>query len=1117
MIISYSSFLSSVLIPSAILPFDSRHCLNAGSIAAFKEMKQKILSLVILFLFGLGCNAQQYFFSGYSIADGLSQSVVTCILQDSKGYLWFGTQNGLNKFNGYTFDIYTYNPDDSTSISNNWIYSIDEDRDGNLWIGTKGGLNKYVRNEKRFDRIRYTFSRFPDISKYVYGVKCARNGKILINTPPVLTICDPATMTFRHFAAPLDYDGGVKDYNIPLLEDADGLIWLGSARGLARFDPGSSKFKVFRNNLSDPSTISDDNITALFQDRKGNIWIGTSKGLNRFNKTGKLFDRYFKDAKDPNSVSNDFIRAIIEDHTGSLWIATEGGGLTRMINGKNGKLGFEAYSAEKNSLSHNIILSLAIDRSENLWVGTLSGINKTDLKKQKFRLYRKSDSPYSVDLSGNVIASLYKDESDNIWIGTWGQGLNIYNRKTGKVEHFSSRLKGRNFISNDFVHTIFEDSGQHVWLGTRDGLLIFHKESHRFVRPGRFSGNPGLPDLRGLRIFMMMQGHDGDFWIATQDGLYRKKHAGTELERFHVGALPEHRISANLVYSVLEDREGLIWIGTIDGLDVFNPKTSQMKHYTKTEGKNSLADNFITVLCEDHNADIWIGTSSYVNKYSKKSNIFEFYSKEQGLPSNLVYSILEDKNKCLWFATGNGLCRFDSTGNGFRVYTVEEGLQSPEFNLRASYLSKDGEVFFGGMNGFNSFYPDSLLNNPYLPSVVFTSAYKAKKGLNEFLDFEKSNKIVLNHNDYSFTIEFSALEFTNPAKNRYKYRLESIDDDWIDIGTRNFVAFSNLPPGEYVLRVKGCNNDGLWNEAGSNLTIIIRPPWWRSTAAYIGYFLLVILSVFFIVKLRERHHVRDRKLLEAKVRERTLQVEEQKLEIINKNIELNELNASKDKFFSIIAHDLRNPFNAIIGLTDILLLDIPYQDTRKIQKTLENIKGSSQQAHELLENLLLWARSQTGTMAFDPEPVELKTLLEKSIELVGVQAVRKNIEIHTDFKDCCNARLDVNMINTVLRNLLTNALKFTPQNGAVHVGLSMNKGFCILSVRDNGIGIAREKLGTLFSIDTSHKTKGTNQEPGTGLGLILCKEFVEKHGGRIEVKSEPGEGSEFRVFLPAGL
>jgi len=1080
-------------------------------------MKQKVLCLVILFLVGAGCHAQQYFFSGYSIADGLSQSVVTCILQDSKGYLWFGTQNGLNKFNGYTFEIFNYNPDDSTSISNNWIYSLDEDRDGNLWIGTKGGLNKYVRDEKRFERIHYKSSGSADISQYVYDVKCARNGKIMINTPPVLTICDPATMKFRHYTAPLAHDGSVKDYNIPLLEDANSRIWVGSTRGLACFDPASGKFRVFCNNPSDLSTISDDNITALFQDRQGYIWIGTSKGLNRFNKKGNRFDRYFKDIRNRYSISNDFIRSVIEDRDGFLWIATEGGGLNRMNPANSGKPVFETFSAEKNSLSHNIILSLAIDRSDNLWAGTLSGINKTDLKKQKFRLYRKSDSPYSVDLSGNVIASLYKDNNDIIWIGTWGQGLNIYNRKTGKTEHFSSKLTGKNFIPNDYVHTIFEDSRHNLWIGTRDGLLICDKESHSFVRPGRFKSNPGLPDLRGLRIFMMMEGRDGDYWIATQDGLYRKKHAREELERFHAGASPEHRISANLVYSVLEDREGMIWIGTIDGLDVFNPNTSQMKHYRRTEGKNSLADNFVTVLCEDHNGDIWIGTSSNVNKFSKKNNVFGYYSKEQGLPSNLIYSILEDKNRRLWFATGNGLCRFDSTGNSFRVYTVEEGLQSPEFNLRASFLSKDGEVFFGGMNGFNSFYPDSLMNNPHIPSIAFTSAYKAKKGLKEFIDFEKSNRIVLNYNDYSFTIEFAALEFTNPAKNRYMYQLESIDDDWIDIGTRNFVAFSNLPPGEYALKVKGCNNDGLWNEAGTTLAIIIRPPWWRSTAAYIGYFLLVIFSVFLIVKMRERHHIRDRKMLEEKVKERTLQVEDQKLEIIHKNIELKELNASKDKFFSIIAHDLRNPFNAIIGLTDILLLDLPFQDTRKMQRTLENIKGSSQQAHELLENLLLWARSQTGTMTFYPEPVDVKTLLEKSIELVRVQAVRKNIEIHTDFKGCCMAKVDVNMINTVLRNLFTNALKFTPQNGDIHIGLSTNNGFCVLSVKDTGIGIAPEKIGTLFNIDTSHKTKGTDQEPGTGLGLILCKEFVEKHRGRIEVDSEPGRGSEFRVFLPAEL
>jgi signal transduction histidine kinase len=460
------------------------------------------------------------------------------------------------------------------------------------------------------------------------------------------------------------------------------------------------------------------------------------------------------------------------------------------------------------------------------------------------------------------------------------------------------------------------------------------------------------------------------------------------------------------------------------------------------------------------------------------------------------------------------LCRFEPVSNRFIIYTVEDGLQSPEFNLRAAFKSREGELFLGGMNGLNSFYPDSLNGNPHIPVIAITSVFRINNGAREFYNLDKYSKIDFNYNENTFTVEFAAMEFTNPARNAYAYKLDGVDENWIDIGRRNFVAFTNLSPGEYIMRVKGCNNDGRWNETGVSLSIIIHPPWWKSNVAYIAYLLLVIFMIFLYIKVRERHLVRERNILEEKVRLRTELIEKQKSEILSKNSELNDLNASKDRFFSIIAHDLRNPFNTIIGLTDILLITLNNLDPVKLQRTLESIKTSSQQAYELLENLLLWARSQTGTISFRPEKADLQALVEESVGQVSVLASRKNIVIITDFKQCPQITGDINMIHTILRNLLTNALKYTRRNGEVHVGMSEHKGFCILSIKDNGIGISAEKINNLFSIDIARKTKGTDQEPGTGLGLILCRELIEKHGGRIEVESEVGKGSLFRVFIP---
>ncbi len=808
------------------------------------------------------------------------------------------------------------------------------------------------------------------------------------------------------------------------------------------------------------------------------------------------------------------IRAIREDHSGRIWMATEGSGLAR-ITRHNGHFSRETFTAGNSGLFHNILLSLAIDRSENLWIGTLSGINKTDLKKQKFRLYRKTGSPSSVDLTGNVIASLYKDSVGTIWVGTWGQGLNLFDRGSGEVEHYASNLGGRNYIPNDYVHTIFEDPAHGVWIGTRDGLLGYRESDRRFVRPQMMENNPGLPDLTGLRIFRMIKGRNGDYWIATQNGLFRKKAGGPHLERFSVEAPSDHRIGSNQVYTVLEDCDGTIWIGTSEGLDAFSPETQRITRFRKAAGKsNTLSDDFVTTLCEDHNGDLWIGTSSYVNRFSKKDSTFTYYSREDGLPGNLIYSILEDKNQDIWFASGNGLCRYNPGTRTFQAFTEEEGLQSPEFNLNASFLAEDGELLFGGMNGFNAFYPDSIYTNPHIPPVVFSGIWKMARGNRQSLEPDEENRILLKHNDYSFTVEFAALEFTNPRENRYKYLLEGSGSEWVDIGNRNFVAFSSLSPGEYTLRVKGSNNDGVWNDEGASLGILVRPPWWASSLAWTCYVLSFLALGWFLFKRRERQHALDKELLEEKVRERTLLIEKQKSEILRKNDELYALNTSKDKFFSIIGHDLRNPFNAIIGLTDLLLMDLPGTPPGKLQNSLENIRGSSLQAHQLLENLLLWARSHTGMLTFTSEQVDLVELAADGIALVKAQAIRKNITLHTGFPAKAVLAADVNMIRTILRNLLTNSVKFTRQNGDVWISISPGEQTCQLSVRDNGIGIPPESKATLFDIGTSHKSRGTGQEPGTGLGLILCREFAEKHGGWIEVESEPGTGSEFRVILP---
>ncbi len=1074
-------------------------------------MKRVISIFVFSFMLLFNSYAQHYIFTNYSINNGLSQSVVNCVFQDSRDYIWIGTQNGLNRFNGETFDIFSYDPEDSSSISNNWIYSIAEDNDGNLWIGTKGGLNKYLVAKNRFERITYR-TDFPDIIRYCYDIIRLGNGNLLINTPPLISVYNPRNESFNHFYSKLEYDGAVKDVRSPVLEDVDGNVWIGSSKGLSRFSQQTKEFSYFKFTDKD-GFVGDVNVSALYRDKKGVVWAGTTSGLYCFNPSSNCFEesKFATGAKGNFTFENCCIRSILEDKN-HLIIGTEGRGLFVISSSVNTPLTIQNYTSENSEIGHNIVQSLLIDHSENLWVGTLQGIGKTDLKKKKFNLYRRSNSPNSVDLLGNVIASLYKDDEGTLWVGNWGQGLNLVNRSSGKVEHFSTQLTGNHKIQNDFIHAIFQDSEHQIWLGTRNGLLIFDKPHNQFVPWNKYLNKPDLPSFNHVRIYFIIQDRSLNLWIGTQNGLYRINLGNSTVEVFRKELEVHHRLSANLVYYLLEDTEGLIWIATVGGLDVFNPVTQKVRHYLKE--KNGLSDDFVISLCEDKKGRIWIGTDTYVNVFNKKDSTFTYYSRKEGLPNNRIFEIVKDRNDDLWITTGKGLSKFNERNNSFQTFTLEDGLQSLEFNLRAAYACKDGELLLGGMNGFNSFYPDSISKNPYIPNIVFTSFYKTKGNSKEYINLAESKDITLNHDVNSFTIEFAALEYTNPQRNKYSYQMEGISDDWVDIGNRKFVPFSALQAGVYTFKVKGSNNDGVWNNKEISLRIIILPPWWKSNYAYLLYIVLTILCIIIYIKIRESSLRQSKKILEQKVLERTLQIEEQSRLIISKNQELKELNVTKDKFFSIIGHDLGNQFNIIIGFSEVLVADFKNLDARKIENHLTNIYNSSRLAHELLENLLTWAKLQTNAIKYNPELFDVQAKIVNAIDLLEGASAKKNIKIKVATKEEIFVYADVNMFSTVIRNLVANAIKFTQEQGLIVIQLREGDDFCEISVKDNGVGISEEDIHKIFRIDSNHSTQGTNGEKGTGLGLILCKEFIEKHNGKIWVESVVGKGSKFIFTLP---
>lgn len=1075
---------------------------------------KRLAGILIFTLFLLTqLHAQHLYFSTFSIEQGLSQSVVNCILQDSKGFIWLGTQNGLDRYDGKNFELYRFDPEDTTSITNNWIYAISEDHESNLWIGTKGGLHKFIRNENRFEVIDYSTGYNIDLTQYSYDNISLSDGKILINTPPILTIYDPVAASFSHFNSNLTYDSSVKDVRVPVLEDRSGKIWVGSSNGLVLFSPDDGRFN--KCHIVDELGIkhTDVNVTALFQDKNKRVWLGTDTGLFYSDQDSVVFKEARFDLIDGQQfLLENCIRSIIEDRKGDLIIATEGAGIFLLTLQTANKYSLQNFTLNNSGIGHDIAQCLLIDKSENLWVGTLSGVSKTDLKEKKFRLYRNSNLPNSVPLLGNVMAGLMKNDDGIIWAGNWGQGLNLVNTETGEVEHFSSQHHGNYYLPNDFVHTILKDNDNSIWLGTRNGIFIYDAPHHRFLNWKDYFNLPHLPSFENIRIYHIIQDRNEDYWIASANGLYRVNLKTGNIDVFHSDESGHKHLNANLIYSLHEDSEGLIWIATINGLAVYDPGEEQIKHYSAEH--DGLSSNFLITLSEDSDGNIWIGSNAYINIFDKKSSTFRYMGKDSGLPSNYIYAIERDKNGHMWLATGNGLCRLNTQKEDIQIFTFEDGLQSAEFNLRSAFQCEDGEMLFGGMNGFNSFYPDSIRGNPYLPELAFSSFSIISADNQENPNLATTNKIVLNYKVQSFTIEFAALEYTNAANNYYAYKMEGVSEKWIEIGTRSFVPFFALPPGDYKFWLKGSNNDGLWNNNAIRLDITVLPPWWRSSYAYFVYFLLIVMAIAVLIHMRERRLKEEKIKLEKLVHERTLQIEGQNRIITAKNDQLQELNRTKDKFFSIIGHDLRNHFNVIIGFSENLLSGFKTMDEEKQEKQIRNIYKSSLHAHDLLGNLLTWARLQRGAIGFNP--IKFNAVSETRALLCFHEegALKKNILLEVMAKEEIEIEADGNMFATIMRNLIGNAIKFTPYDGEVAVTLRKVGEHCEIAVKDNGVGIEENDLERIFRIDGNITTPGTCGEKGTGLGLVLCKEFVEKHGGSITVSSKVGKGSEFLFTLP---
>ena len=1045
-------------------------------------------------------------FSSLSTDDGLSQATVTAMAQDPAGFMWFGTQDGLNRYDGYRFVQLKHDPKDETSLRNDSIFAMHLDSNGDIWVGTEGG-----------GLSRWTAS----------------------------------TESFQHFGADNGAPAGFATERVRvIIRDTRGYLWVGlHESGLYRFDEANSQWKHFQSEAADNSSISDNQVRAIHEDRTGRLWVGTRNGLNLYDHGNESFTRFNHDPENPHGLSSDVIRSIFEDSRRRLWIGTLGGGLNR-LDRSTGQ--FEHFMHDENdqtSLSENRVRAIMEDDRGRLWIGTELGINLFRENGTFVRYSHDSSSPTS--LSANRVTSMFQDRTGVIWIGTYGGGLDRWHPLDWTFGHFDGSSIG---LGNKVVHSLAQDENGLLYVGTLGGLSVIDRANGTNQTFRHDPQNAG--GLSGNRITALLVDSRQDLWVGTvSGGLNRRTPGSDRFEHFRADMSDDSSLPSDVIMTVFEDRQGNIWVGTYGGgLSQFDSESGTFRNY-QYDGENpfSISGNQVSTITEDSSGSLWVGTlgaglnffdrnsgqfrrfhhdpardtslssdevlSLYFDSHGvlwigtqggglnrleqlgsdASSTILTRYSESDGLPNDVVYGILPDAAGGLWLSTIGGLARFNPNDGTFEVFNSSDGLQADEFNMGAAYRSPAGELFFGGMNGFNAFFPERVERAMTAPPLALTSFLKLNEPAQLGNSLNQLESLDLDHSDYVVSFEFAALDFRSPRDNQYAYKLDGLDEDWIELGNRNQITFTNLAPGPYTLRVRGSNSDGIWNEAGISLPITVSTPFWQQWWAYTLYGLAaLLLTAWFILVQRRKEQTRETLRLAAEA--------------------AHAANEAKSEFLANMSHEIRTPMNGVLGMAT-LMGTTPL--TPEQREHLDIIHKSGDSLLEIINQILDFSKIESRHIDIENEPFDLRDCIEDVLDVLAPSAAQKGLDIAYWMKPGTPETIIGDRMRTrqVLVNLVGNGIKFT-EEGDVVVSISTERHVngmqeILFQVADHGQGIPADKLDRLFKPFSQVDTSASRRFEGTGLGLAISKRLVELMGGKIWVESEEDEGSTFRFTILA--
>lgn len=1042
-------------------------------------------------------------FQRFFIRDGLSQNTITCILQDRRGFMWFGTPDGLNRYDGYSFKVYQQDARDPDSLAGKDISCLLEDDLGIIWIGTRyEGLIRFDPIDEVFSIVDFIelSSAGPHgdpsgIKKAVAALYLTRESKLLIAAQGQgvfqldIESLDCALVSFE----PLD-TGSDQLYANSTLEDRAGAIWVGTKRGLIqRFQSTSRQY----SKDSEAFKINHNAVSAIVEDDSGQLWVGTQSGLNIVNSE-RSECHHAENHRSGVFAVRDEVVSMCSATPGEVWIGFDQNGLSRIDTKSGHTTSYRHKPGDSTTLSHDTVLAIYMDRSGVLWVGTQNGLNRFFPRTEAFG-HRKCPADVSESSCKNYIWCFQEEEPNRIWVGTQN-GLMRVDTTDNQVSHFRHNPSDPQSLSHDEVLSLCRDSRGRLWVGTMNGLNRLSNDT--FIRY-----DSRLFTYR--RITAILEDEGGALWLGTFKGLNRFDPEIPTCRKYLTRKNDPNSLKNDTVNCLFRCSRGDLWIGTDrGGLDRLDESAGSFEHFF-----SHLSHNRVNCISEDDSGDLWIGTDGGLNRFDRQNNEASYLTQRAGLPSNVIYGILHDSNGKLWLSTNAGLARYDPSTTAVRTYTQDDGLQSDEFNFGAYFKASSGEFYFGGVNGFNAFFPQDIVDDANPPAVIITdfrlfnkSVPTRSQGADSPLaqSILATDEIVLTHEHSVVGFEFAALHFAAPQRNQYAYRLEGHIDEWITTDAANRSAtFTRLPPGSYTFRVKASNKDGVWNEKGASVRLRMLPPPWRTWWAYCLYVAFVVLAIAGYVHWRTRAQASEL-AVQKKELERERQVSER----------LRQVDALKDEFLANTSHELRTPLTGIIGLTESLIDQSAGPINPDVARNLSLVVDSSKRLATLVDDILDFSKLKHKSIELSRNPVDLRALTEVVLTLSQHLIQHRDLNLTNAVPDDLPAvDADENRLQQILYNLVGNAIKFT-KSGSVRVSARQADSDIIVEVYDTGIGIPEALLDRIF--EHFQQADGSTERTygGTGLGLAVTKQLVELHGGTICVTSTVGQGSSFSFSLP---